>query len=681
MQFLNPTYLWGLLLVLIPILIHLFQLRKYKLVYFSSLKFLKQLEIEQKRRSRLKELLLLITRILLICMLVLAFAHPYFPGKSDISSGKQTVGFYVDNSMSMENEADGQSLLDHAKKTAIEAVAQYPPDTRFILIHNEDLFTSRFPLEAKDAIGAIEMIQLSSSSSSLNNVLDRFRQIVSEQDAEKNVLHVFSDFQKSFLNTGSILENPNFPTLLEKLPDGTSNNIFIDSCWFSAPVNNIEKRHTLHARINNESDQDLNHFPVHLNIQDSLVAQETVTLESYSSADIEFSYNLDRTGWQKGNIEIRDYPVSFDNIFHFAYYISDEIPVLQIYSGRENVNMQALFESDSYFDYHHAESGSIPYQDLKIFKLIILNSLSEFSPNLTQLLSDYVDQGGSLIITPPDEGKMTGINTFTQKFKAPVFSNLLVRESEARIPENMKSFYADISMNPDQQVEWPSYSKYYRLVDNFSKSETILTNETGRPLLTRNSFGNGFIALSAAPLTEDFTNFQVHPLFIPFLYYLANTGAEKQNLYYRIGRLEPVSIDIENAPKRGQVEIIETEGAYNVIPLQFRDPVSGRLMLHLSNYNGSSGILELNRSDNTEALIAMNYVGSESLVDNLSTEEINSFINEYELSNISIDDRTGQYGPSENIKINGRTFPLARIFLLMAIVFITIESLIHRFKS
>jgi hypothetical protein len=68
-------------------------------------------------------------------MLVLAFAHPYFPGKSDIRAENQTVGLYVDNSMSMENEADGQSLLDHAKKAAIDAyiAAVQPADEENVL--------------------------------------------------------------------------------------------------------------------------------------------------------------------------------------------------------------------------------------------------------------------------------------------------------------------------------------------------------------------------------------------------------------------------------------------------------------------------------------------------------------------------------------------------------------------
>jgi len=682
MQFLYPTYLWGFLLVLIPIIIHLFQLRRYRLVYFSSLKFLKQLDIEQKRRSRLKELLLLLIRILLISMLVLAFAHPYFPGKTAPISSQQSVGIYIDNSLSMENEADGQSLLDHAKEAALKIIEKHPEETRFFLLHNSNIFNSKFPLETREAITVIESLSFSSATTSISLILERFDQITNNLDeGDTKMLYIFSDYQNSFLNTGTGITDPDFNTILGKLPNGISNNIFIDSCWFNSPVNSVDKRLTLHARIRNNSDQDLNRFPVHLIIQDSLLAQETASIGAYSSDELEFSYNLENGGWQKGKIEIRDYPVSFDNQFYFTYFISEKAPVLQIYTNRENQHLKALFESDPYFEYHNSPSGAIPYQDLGNFKLIILNSVESFSPNLSKLLHDYVEQGGNLFVIPGREGSMAGINRFTRSFDAPVFSNLIVRKTEVRIPDNMQEFYDRISMNPDQQVELPSFLKYYRLVGNLPKSEPILSSETGRPILSRSSFGNGFVNICASPLFEEFTNFQVHPLFVPFMYFLANSGIDQQSLYHRIGRVEPVPIEVVNTPGKGPVRILNPDGNKDFIPKQFKNQSTGQLMIHFNDYSGFSGILDVVREEETEACIAVNYSYEESQIENLSPREIQKVIIENSLSNVSLAEAIEEDIPSDNIRIKGKSFPLVRILLLLAIVFLVSESIIHRFKT
>jgi hypothetical protein len=272
MEFLYPTYLWGFLLVIIPVLIHLFQLRRYRLVYFSSIKFLKQLNIEQRRRSRLRDLLLLLVRILLISALVLAFSHPYFPGKKEFQQSGQTVGIYIDNSLSMENEADGQTLFDHAKKAAIENIRSLPPDTRYYLLHNDELFSSRVPQDQKDIVRSIELLKLSSRSSDLGSTIERFNQIISGNNDRASAFFVFSDFQESFIKPGTMPDSLDFMVRIITSPGSSTNNIFIYSCWFESPVHNMENRQFLHARINNFSDQDLSRFPVHLLIRDSLVA-------------------------------------------------------------------------------------------------------------------------------------------------------------------------------------------------------------------------------------------------------------------------------------------------------------------------------------------------------------------------------------------------------------------------
>ena len=345
------------------------------------------------------------------------------------------------------------------------------------------------------------------------------------------------------------------------------------------------------------------------------------------------------------------------------------------------MHLKALFESDPFFEYEQTEASALPYQDLLRFHFIILNSVAELSRNLSDLLIDYVDKGGSLMILPPESGKMTNINRFLQKLKAPVISNLLVQPSDARIPENMKSFYEQISMNPNQQVEWPNFVKFYRLVDNYARSRSILNNATGRPLLFRNAFGNGYVTVSAAPLISEFTNFQVHPLFIPYLYYLANTGMEDQELYSRIGSVSPVSVDVEPNPERGPAHISEPAEGFDEIPNQFRDLSSGRLMLHLTDYSGPAGILNVTRSEGTEALIAMNYAREESQVENVSAEEINKMIEDFGWTNINFVETTNQIETANAKGNKGRSFSLIRILLLLAIVFLALESLIHRLKT
>ena len=79
MKFLHPEILWGLSALSIPILVHLFNFRRFKKVQFSNVAFLKDIRQETQSKRILRHLLILAARMLAIACLVLAFAQPYIP--------------------------------------------------------------------------------------------------------------------------------------------------------------------------------------------------------------------------------------------------------------------------------------------------------------------------------------------------------------------------------------------------------------------------------------------------------------------------------------------------------------------------------------------------------------------------------------------------------------------------
>lgn len=128
MTFLNPAILIGLAAATIPIIIHLLNLRKLKKIEFSTLIFLKELQKNKIRRVKLKQWLLLALRVLIILLIVTAFARPTLEGVSmggTTSAAKTTALFILDDSFSMSVVDQDGSYINQAEQTIKELLSNF----------------------------------------------------------------------------------------------------------------------------------------------------------------------------------------------------------------------------------------------------------------------------------------------------------------------------------------------------------------------------------------------------------------------------------------------------------------------------------------------------------------------------------------------------------------------------
>src|ERR1041384_7376099 len=137
MSFVYPLFLWALTALSIPIIIHLFNFRKTTRVYFSNTKLLRQVKQETTQKRKLKQYLVLASRLLFLLFLVLAFAQPFIPAAEQLSAGKNKI-IYLDNSYSMTLPVEDKfRSFDAAISFVQEITDVFPPDTRYQLITND----------------------------------------------------------------------------------------------------------------------------------------------------------------------------------------------------------------------------------------------------------------------------------------------------------------------------------------------------------------------------------------------------------------------------------------------------------------------------------------------------------------------------------------------------------------
>jgi hypothetical protein len=113
----------------VPILLHLFHRKTEVVIDFPAVRLLKRAPVQQHRRRRLRELILLALRVAALVLLALSFARPYFAGAAAPESAALTV-IAVDQSMSLS--APGQ--IDRARAAALGAVDAAPSSRALALV-------------------------------------------------------------------------------------------------------------------------------------------------------------------------------------------------------------------------------------------------------------------------------------------------------------------------------------------------------------------------------------------------------------------------------------------------------------------------------------------------------------------------------------------------------------------
>ena len=197
MQFLYPTFLFALTALAIPIILHLFYFRRFKKVYFTNVRFLREVKEETSARSKLRNLLVLLMRLLAIGMLVFAFAQPFIPQNAEVKQGQKAISVFVDNSFSMAALSQNAPLLERAKQRAREIVQAYGVEDEFQILTSDFEGRHQRLVSREDALNLIEEIRLSPASRELSKVLTRQQQALGTGRADTQTAYVISDFQQN----------------------------------------------------------------------------------------------------------------------------------------------------------------------------------------------------------------------------------------------------------------------------------------------------------------------------------------------------------------------------------------------------------------------------------------------------------------------------------------------------
>ena len=229
MSFANPLMLFGLAAILVPIIIHLFNFRRYKTIYFSNVQMLEDIQKKTKRASQIQQLIVLALRVLGIAALALACAQPFLRGGNKTARNGNVVALFVDNSYSMETESKNGSRLYDAVDAAKNIVQSFDFSDDFVLTTQDFSGEESHLLNKDQVLEMLDRIAVSPNSHSFKEI-HTFENHTLQNSGKANVIHYYiSDFQKNNFDM-SVLRNDSaahiglIPTPAEQL-----SNVAVDS--------------------------------------------------------------------------------------------------------------------------------------------------------------------------------------------------------------------------------------------------------------------------------------------------------------------------------------------------------------------------------------------------------------------------------------------------------------------
>ena len=678
MNFLFPTFLIGLAAIAIPIIIHLFNFRKYKKVYFTNVQFLKELKQESDSKSKLKEWLILAMRILAISFLVFAFAQPFIPGKVKTIQGEKAISIYIDNSFSMESTNKKGTLLENAKTLATEIVNTFNASDKFQLLTNDFEGKHQRFISKEEFVEQLNDLKISSATKSISDVIKRQQDFLQNSSAKNKRIFLLSDFQK---NT-SVISKTDIDTsiAISCIPIASSevNNVYIDSVWFETPVQQYETQQIIHAVVINKSNKDIENGSLKLYINDAQVSLASFNVSAGNKKDVSISFTVKVKGINKGVLKIEDYPITYDDNFYFSFNAQTIINAL-IINGKDTKtagNFKSLMQNDSLFVYKENSDASIDYSVFAKTNIIVLNELNTITSGLTSELQKFVNAGGSVVIFPNKKSDIISYNTAFQTLQLPQIIKLDTTNIKTQSINFEQGLYEGVFDKVDQRMDLPKVFEHFeftKTTNNNSQGLVLLQN--GQFLVSLNTLGNGKVYVFSIPSDETSSNLLKHALFVPTLIKMAILSLKPSPVYYKTAINEVISLNSISNFSDKPLHILKVDKKVDVIPEHRL--LNNTTALYTQNQITEAGHYNVEENNVIIKDLAFNFDRKESDMNFMTQEDLQKQIDEKGLKNVSVIELNEKSLTNALQEVNDGK-KLWKLFLILALMFLAAEILIIR---
>ena len=594
MQFKYSGLLWGLFLLLIPIFIHFFQLRKFKKTSFTNVKILQEVIVKSRKSNTIEKWMLLIVRMGLFSALIIAFAQPFFAKKTALKE-KELV-FYLDNSFSMQAKTNNGTLLNTAVQKLLKAV---PKNQSFSLFTNDRTYKN---IVLKDIQNDLLALAYSPKQLQLNKVYLKARALFGEEEYTVKNLVLISDFQKrsapKTLDSSDTMQTH----YVQLLPDYTE-NISIDSVYISS-VSPDNKEITAIISGN----KNIKNVPVSLFNDKKLIAKTSANFKTNKKTRVVFS--IQNNTVINGEIRILDTALTYDNQLFFNINKKEKTSVLVIDEATSNY-LKRIFSEDE-FKISSYLLKNLNYNILDKQHLIILNELNTIPLSLSTALLSFTKNGGSLVVIPSSKINLESYNILLKNYFSSTFTEHIEQRRKITSISFSHPLYQNVFDKKVTNFQYPLVSNYYKLTTTAPK---VLSYGNDEPFLV----GANNTYIYTASITETNSNFKNSPLIVPVFYNMGVHSLKLPKLYSVLG--DKTTIDVPIKLVKEHILKIKNKG-YEFIPDQRL--FDTKVTLTFTDNPKEQGIYSIEEKNIPLKNISFNHTRKESVLEYLDLNRLNT---------------------------------------------------------
>ncbi|QDT66774.1 VWA domain-containing protein [Calycomorphotria hydatis] len=687
MTFLNTGLAFGACAFVIPLIIHLLNRSRFRTVEWGAMHLLESVITANHRRFRIEQLILLLIRCAIPILLALCLARPVLTG-SQILAGNSPSSLVIllDNSYSMDAVSNGKSHFDAAVDAAISIVEQTSRGSEISVILTGGRPVSLFDQPVFDPAAItrkLKQLQGGYGANRMSAAIDIGLKTVAEMSHARRELIVICDFQPEDWETiqadlPSIrhqLDEMEVTPHLSLLPVGKplESNVSINSLEFSERALGIGQQLVVRAEIKNHGNTDYQQLRVILKVDGNESDISQVSLNAEGTTQVIFTCEFEQAGSHVIEAEvIADDQLPTDNRHAAAVTVWENLQVLLVDGdpSREPLKSETDFLSVALTPFtfgrvrlidlmqtERVTSKELAADHFKEKRVVVLANVSKLDDKQFDALSEYVGDGGALLIC---SGDRIDLNWYKERMYDQGNGLLPMvfgarkgkKDSTARLVsqfyEHPALAYFNEPNNGDlSSIEFGYWNELISLGEAEDDTISIMARlDTGDALLVQKEVGDGVVVQLATACDDSWSNAPLRPVYVPLMQQLVSQMASRISPPRNIQTGEPavaiIETDAESNAVMDSVTVISPDGSRRAIQTTSR----GKIQLASFANTERPGIYSMTTpttetihfvattSRNESRLDRMNEQQQKELSEGLAAQRVESVSSYIELENV-----------------------------------------------